>query len=67
MTTQQLEEMAMRHLAHIGAGMATSLGPTRAVAMLVLTACGIATEYRGNPDLVRAALDILVLRDSEAA
>jgi hypothetical protein len=42
MTTSELEESAMRDLAHIGAGMTTGLGPARAVAMLVLTACGIA-------------------------
>jgi hypothetical protein len=54
MTTTELEEMAMRDLAHIGAGMATGLGPACAVAMLVLTACGIT-----DPNYVRRALDIV--------
>jgi hypothetical protein len=54
MTTSELEESAMRDLAHIGAGMTTGLGPARAVAMLVLTACGIA-----DPNYVRRALDIM--------
>jgi hypothetical protein len=54
MTTSELEEMAMRDLATIGAGMATGLGPSRAVAMLVLTACGLT-----DPNYVRRALDIM--------
>jgi hypothetical protein len=54
MTTYELEVMAMRDLSRIGAGMATGLSPARAVAMLVVTACGIT-----DANYVRRALDIV--------